>query len=76
MNYFCRSSNANEQVPQKSVVVTPSCVAGLYGDHSKRTQPLPAMLKYEDIDNPYKIREVRIHVCWLLFYQMTVLNIC
>jgi len=34
------------------------------------------MLKYEDIDNPYKIREVRIHVCWLLFYQMTVLNIC
>lgn len=26
------------------------------------------MLKYDDIDTPYKVRGVRIHVCWVLLF--------
>lgn len=63
MNCSCRTSIPNEQVSPKLALVTPSCVAGLFGDHAEKTGPLPGMLKHEDTDIPYKIRGVRIHVC-------------
>lgn len=66
MNCFSRIPFPNDYVCQKLVLMTPSCVAGLSGAHSERTRPFPGMLKYGDIDTPYKMRGVRICVCWVL----------
>lgn len=68
MNCFSRTFLPNENVYQKLVLMTPSCVAGFFGAHSEKTQPFPGMLKYDDIDIPYEIRGVRIHVCWVLLF--------